>query len=360
MTPNTGPVGTNGSITFTEITDSMWGSYTLLWSRTAVFEENDVRVLSQGSIPDGSSSYSLQFTIPEAAYGTHYLKFQCLNSGVFMNFQLGVKQKLQLNATSLRAGDTLRLSGTGFTASDSIYVRLNETTIGSNIWTNLAGSFSYEFILPQLDKGEYRLVVGSQTMSIYETHIIEILPAIEQVDGSQQDEDDAVSQNPPVTTSPAESAPAYRPPSSPVPLSPSGNTIGVFGDQPVTFNWSSPAPDSALSYILEISDSPGFSVTPIPGHYEVSGQDSYTAWLKPGTYYWRIMAVDSRGGQSDWYSSPYAFKVGEGSIFMAECLGFFHRYSIFTILAIVIVAYVVWSILSAIMGIFKGKKAKSS
>jgi hypothetical protein len=357
MTPEMGPVGTGVTITFTEMGENMWGGYEFLWSSSAAFMSEQVQVLKNGTIPDGSTSYILRFNIPEAPYGTYYMKFKCLESSTFMNFQISVKQNVQLNATSFRVGDTIRLSGTGFTASDDLYIRLNQVTMASSVHTSPSGSFSHEFMVPALEKGEYRLSVGSQTMAVYETHVIEILPAINQVDIGQPDGENINTPAP--SPAPVNTEPVYYPPSSPVPLSPSGSAIGLFGDQPVIFGWSEPSHSSAISYMLEISNDPGFALSSAPERHQVYGKSSYTVWLRPGTYYWRIMAVDSRGGQSDWYASPYAFKVSEGSIFLADLLDFFRKYSIFTILALVIAAFVLWSIISAILHFFEGKRPPS-
>jgi hypothetical protein len=32
--------------------------------------------------------------------------------------------------------------------------------------------------------------------------------------------------------------------------------------------------------------------------------------LEPGTYYWRVKAIDGAGNESEWALSPYPFQVG--------------------------------------------------
>jgi hypothetical protein len=32
--------------------------------------------------------------------------------------------------------------------------------------------------------------------------------------------------------------------------------------------------------------------------------------LEPGTYYWRVKAIDGAGNESEWSLSPYPFQVG--------------------------------------------------
>jgi hypothetical protein len=39
-------------------------------------------------------------------------------------------------------------------------------------------------------------------------------------------------------------------------------------------------------------------------------ETSVTLNIEPGTYYWRVQAVDPSGNKSKWALSPYAFQVG--------------------------------------------------
>jgi hypothetical protein len=36
--------------------------------------------------------------------------------------------------------------------------------------------------------------------------------------------------------------------------------------------------------------------------------------LEPGTYYWRVKAIDGAGNESDWALSPFPFQVGFFSV----------------------------------------------
>ena len=37
---------------------------------------------------------------------------------------------------------------------------------------------------------------------------------------------------------------------------------------------------------------------------------TYSVKIEPGTYYWRVKAVDGAGNEGEWAISPYPFKVG--------------------------------------------------
>jgi hypothetical protein len=39
-------------------------------------------------------------------------------------------------------------------------------------------------------------------------------------------------------------------------------------------------------------------------------ESTVTMNIEPGTYYWRVQAVDPSGNKSKWALSPYAFQVG--------------------------------------------------
>ena len=79
----------------------------------------------------------------------------------------------------------------------------------------------------------------------------------------------------------------------------------------MTFNWGPvPEPEDA-TYTLEIGENFDFNPT-LPGLQKTRlTSTTFSMVLPPGTYYWRVKAVDSQGNGGDWAYAPYAFKVGE-------------------------------------------------
>jgi len=84
-------------------------------------------------------------------------------------------------------------------------------------------------------------------------------------------------------------------------ISPAGE---VFSDTHITFKWVGAG---GLTYILEIADNLNF-LPCATGHSGLT-QSTCTIDLEPGTYYWRVKAVDSNSNESEWGLSPYPFKV---------------------------------------------------
>jgi hypothetical protein len=66
----------------------------------------------------------------------------------------------------------------------------------------------------------------------------------------------------------------------------------------------------AVLYTVEVADNLNFF--PLMPGMRRSGisETSVTMNMEPGTYYWRVQAVDVSGNKSKWSLSPYAFQVG--------------------------------------------------
>ena len=88
----------------------------------------------------------------------------------------------------------------------------------------------------------------------------------------------------------------------------------MFGSEAVTFTWSEESDPSGITYELEIHDNLNFF--PLKPGMKKTGltQNNCILTIEPGTYYWRVRAIDGAGNMSEWVTSPYAFKVGLFSI----------------------------------------------
>jgi hypothetical protein len=82
------------------------------------------------------------------------------------------------------------------------------------------------------------------------------------------------------------------------------------------------AAGSDIRYVLEVSDDPQtFDAHPLI-HKDGLKSTVYTVSLEPGTYYWRVKAVDGEGNESVWSYADYAFKVSELSSLTGQLSNF--------------------------------------
>ena len=89
------------------------------------------------------------------------------------------------------------------------------------------------------------------------------------------------------------------PPNAPTLVSPS-NGSQTFNRQP-TFDWSDVTDPSGVSYTLQISANPSFTVLAVNQQGISQSQYTLTVSLVAGsTYYWRVKAVDGAGNSSQW------------------------------------------------------------
>ncbi len=103
-------------------------------------------------------------------------------------------------------------------------------------------------------------------------------------------------------------------PDKPIPIGPKDQRFGWFGSQLVTFTWSEVSDASGVTYVVEIAENLNFFPLK-PGMKKADLTESRcTATIEPGTYYWRVKAIDGAGNESEWSISPYPFKVGFISI----------------------------------------------
>jgi hypothetical protein len=130
--------------------------------------------------------------------------------------------------------------------------------------------------------------------------------------------------------------PDTMPPPRPGPLIPMGNRFGLLGNQTVSFSWSGVADPSGITYTLEVADNYDFlSASHIIRKTGLT-ETSCTLDIAPGTYYWRVKAVDGAGNESEWSYAPYEFVVAELSNFMHEFIELLKRVRFFYILGFII------------------------
>jgi len=101
-----------------------------------------------------------------------------------------------------------------------------------------------------------------------------------------------------------------QPPLAPNPIQPRAERFGLMGSKIVKFEWTPVADESGVTYTLEIArDLNFFPLEPGMRKTELTQTTSLIS-MPPGTYYWRVRAIDLAGNESPWSLSPYPFRVG--------------------------------------------------
>ncbi|MBM3153795.1 MAG: hypothetical protein FJ008_00500 [Chloroflexi bacterium] len=260
------------------------------------------------------------FAVPEARYGVHYVQFAPVAGVDPVNFQFNVEPSLKVQPTSAQPGTVLIVNGTGFPSNDSGTLLLAGDATGTRVNTNEAGSFETRFTVPTAPPGEYKLFVDIP-MVYAKSGIatIQILPAVKpapsQETPSTPSSETKTSSEAGYTLVPVEDR---HPPREPMPIAPMGHSFGLWGAKEVTFGWNSVTDSSGVTYTLEISQNVNFDQ--FGGGAQRAGllETSYTAKIEPGTYYWRVKAVDGAGNESYWGYAHCAFTVGELSYLLRE------------------------------------------
>ena len=324
MTPSSGKVGTTAIINITASTFSLEGDYEIRWSPAATFEENKTIVLSKGNVPRGNNSVTARFTVPEAKYGINFVQFMRTSYNDPVNFQFNVRPNIEVTPSSTRSGNSVTISGTGFPARDRGTLTFDGKMTNVKIATNDMGSFTAKFKVPDTTPGEHKLIV--KTLRLYTEAAstnLKVLP-----NTSPEPEPPKVENNDTTTKGNSNDKTTVnlplnsKYPPRPAPVTPMGHMYGLFGAQPVTFSWKKVSDPTGIIYTLEIADNVNFSS--IKPNMKKTGltQTNYTISMEPGTYYWRVKAINGEGTEGQWSCAPYAFKVGELSILIHEFMEF--------------------------------------
>jgi hypothetical protein len=342
-----------------------------LWSKTPISDEStDLIVVTKGELPKGSTKVSLTFTIPEAAYGINYVQFlRGWRPEAPYSFAFTVLPDIKMSPSSVSPGANVAINGTGFPANKKeVKLSFDGQDTALAISTSGVGSFSAEFAIPNTIAGKHELKATVENMSIGDVIAslqispkISLEPAHPEIGAevtltgcgfaaksqvSIKYDDISISNSPPdkppttdlngnfshkfkvpesskdnhviTATDKAGNVATYglplegEAPPTPNTITPGEKqqTFGVFGSQLVIFTWTEVSDPSGVTYILEIDDN--LSFFPLEPGMRKTGLTKPNCILKlePGTYYWRVKAVDGAGNESGWALSPYPFQVG--------------------------------------------------
>jgi hypothetical protein len=228
---------------------------------------------------DNMGNFSVNLPIPTLGAGTHVIKAtakKLFNQDASVRFK--VSASIKIEPSMPRVGDTATITGDGFAAASDVSIKYDDKVVANSPTSDKAGHFIYNFAVPDTSAARHMVVATDASGNVATWEL------------------------------PVESSP----PSTPTPISPTSDRLGVMGNQPVTFTWM-PATDESggqLSYNLEVADNLNFFPL-MPGMRRTNITDTrVTLNLDPGTYYWHVQAVDPSGNKSKWALSPYAFQVG--------------------------------------------------
>jgi hypothetical protein len=360
-----GRVGSTATINIDAGSQQIGGPYTIVWSKTPIGDENlNVIKLAEGEFPSKTTAVTVTFTVPEASYGISYVQYRRqFRPQDPYGFSFTVLPDIKASPSSGSPGAKVTVKGTGFPANKDVKLSFDGTDTKLAISANGIGSFGTNFTIPDTIAGkhEFRATVENMTLgdiiaSLQVSPKISLSPAHPEIGAevtvsgrgfaansqvSIKYDDISISDSPATdingnfshsfnvpesskdnhvisATDKAGNATTYglplegEAPPAPAAISPGEQQkrFGVFGSQFVTFTWTDVFDPSGVTYTLEIDNN--LSFFPLEPGMRKTGltKPTCTIQLGPGTYYWRVKAVDGAGNESAWSLSSYPFQVG--------------------------------------------------
>jgi len=383
-----GRVGSTATITINAGSQQIGGPYTVVWSKTAISPEStstDYIELTKGEFPGTTTAVTVTFTVPEAAYGINYVQYQRFRRPEApYGFTFTVLPDIKVSPSSASPGSKAAIKGTGFPANKDVKLSFDGKDTTLAISANKVGSFTTEFAIPNTIAGKHELKatvenisLGDIIASLQVSPTISLEPEHPEIGAevtmtgcgfaakSQVSirYDDISISSPPTTNDIGNFSHKFKVPESskdnhvitatdkagniatyglplegeappvPNPISPAQERFGVFGAQLVIFTWTEVSDPSGVTYTLEVNKD-NITFFPLEPGMRKPGltKPNCVMKLEPGTYYWRVKAIDGAGNESDWATSPYPFQVGFFSTWYLVIGGF-----IFVIIFILIV-----------------------
>jgi hypothetical protein len=238
--------------------------------------------INQGSSSnsDATGQWKTSLSVPATTNGAHTIGARGSTTSA-TNMTLTVLAKIILSPTGGNVGDTVTISGTGFTGGKTISVTFGTVSVLNNINTDSSGSFTGTFKAPKGAGGEIK-VVATDANNVS-------ADAVFQMD-----------KTPPPT-------PQIKSPAN-------GATAGFVGSTRVDFEWAEVTDPSGVAYDIQVATDSDFKsmVLEHSGLTTAKYESTDTESLPQGEYYWRVRAVDGANNASDWTAAT-RFKAGRMS-----------------------------------------------
>ncbi len=115
------------------------------------------------STTDSQGSFTISnYALPKTYTGTHTIRAQ--DSSSYQSATVTVEQAFSLSSNTGTVGTNITISGTGFKASSSIALTIDNTVISSaSISSDAYGSFSGTFSIPPISAGAHQIKVSDGT-----------------------------------------------------------------------------------------------------------------------------------------------------------------------------------------------------
>jgi hypothetical protein len=364
LTPSSGPTGSQVMLSISSGAYPLDGKYEIWWSKSPTMSDDPTSVkVAEGFNERLKQSINVSISIPEASNGTNYFHYiKAGRSEQMLNFAFQITPAIVIKNDKITPGSTISLAGTGFTAVDQITIYVDGEPLVTDTSTDKLGTFNGDIPVPSVSAGTHVIKATAKKMFNQEAvarfktgALIKIEPQIPAVgksatvtgigfaantEVSMKYDDTVITNSPtsdkngrftynftvPETTSTKHVITATdkagntatwqadiesNPPTTPTPVSPTSDRLGIMGAQPVTFTWMPSKDDSGtVFYNIQVADNMNFFPL-MPGMARSNlSEPTATMNIEPGTYYWRIQAVDPSGNKTKWALSPYAFQVG--------------------------------------------------
>ena len=231
---------------------------------------------------DRYGSFEVTFDVPALTSGTYDLEvWDEDDNSVEIEFDVQATTA-GLNLTTGHIGTDLTVTGSGYTAGETITIKYDATEVATAT-VKTDGTFSATFKVPSSQYGDHDITVSDGTATEEFTFTME-------------------SEAPP----------------TPQPLLPE---MGVETEQPVHFDWKDVDDPSGVTYVLQIATRKDFAANSIvlektglaESAYTITQAEKLAPVGKEEPYYWRVKAVDGASNESEW--------TGAGSFYTGLALG---------------------------------------
>jgi len=248
-------------------------------------DEDDIELFYDGIkirndiVADSNGHWSVSFSIPQSANGTHDLDASGSMTPApdVKNATLMVEAQMTLNPTAGNVGESISISGTGFSRNKTVDLSYGGKQLPVSPITDINGSYVTSFRALEGISGQIK-VEARDTGGVTASAIFVM------------------------ETTPPE-APRVAAPKD-------GARVGYIGDVKVTFDWTDVTDPSGVFYTLQISDNQDFStiLLDVPKLLESEYTLTEAESLAPGEYFWRVKATDNAGNSSEWVR-PFVIKT---------------------------------------------------